>query len=100
MPIIDYDGSNVVVTFPRTINVVREVSETIGIEELNDEEIKGYEWIKVKGGVSARGYATHFDYEYKKAQRHLAKMFKLGIIGDNGKAKTSPNYRYIPKGSN
>ncbi len=64
-------------------------------QELNDEEIIGYEWIKVEGEVSARGYATHFDYGYKKAQRHLAKMIKLSLIGDNGAAKTSPNYRYV-----
>ncbi|MDP2235271.1 MAG: ATP-binding protein [Bacteroidales bacterium] len=96
LPIIDYDGSNVVVTFPRTIDVVREVSGIVGIEELNDEEIKGYEWIKLEREVSARQYATHFDYGYKKAQRHLAKMTKVGLIGDNGEAKTSPNYKYVP----
>ena len=95
LPIIDYDGSNVVVTFPRTIDVVREVSDKVGIKELNNEEIKGYEWIKLEGEVSTRGYATHFDYGYKKAQRHLAKMIKLGLIGDNDVAKTSPNYRYV-----
>lgn len=95
LPIVDYDGSNVVVTFPRTIDVVREVSDNRGIEDLNDEEVKGYEWIRLEGEVSTRGYATHFDYGYKKAQRHLAKMIKLGLIGDNGAAKTSPNYRYV-----
>lgn len=99
LPIIDYDGSNVVVTFPRTMDVVREVSGTLGIEELNDEEIKGYEWIKLEEEVSARGYATHFDYGYKKAQRHLAKMIKVGLIGDNGEAKTSPNYKYVSIGT-
>jgi predicted HTH transcriptional regulator len=95
LPIVDYDGSNVVVTFPRTIEAVREVLGSIGIEELNDAEIKGYEWIKLEGEVSTRGYATHFDYGYKKAQRHLAKMIKLDLIGDNGAPKTSPNYRYV-----
>ncbi len=44
---------------------------------------------------SARQDATHFDCGYKKAQRHLAKMIKPGLIGDNGKAKTSPNNRYV-----
>ncbi|KUO64965.1 MAG: hypothetical protein APF83_01910 [Lutibacter sp. BRH_c52] len=98
LPIIGYDGSNIVVTFPRTIDVVREVSDNRGIETLNDEEIKGFEWIKLKGEVSARSYATHFDYGYKKAQRHLAKMTKLGLIRDNGVAKTSPNYKYVAIG--
>lgn len=99
LPIVNYDGSNVVITFPRTLDVVREISDNKGIEDLNDEEIKGYEWIKFEGEVSTRGYATHFDYGYKKAQRHLAKMIKLGLIGDNGAAKTSPHYRYVAIGS-
>ena len=95
LPIIDFDGSNVVVTFPRTIDVVREVSATSGIEDLNDEEVKGYEWIKLEGEVSTRGYATHFDYGYKKAQRHLNKMISLGLVEDNGKPKTSRDYKYV-----
>ena len=99
LPIINYDGSNIVVAFPRTIDAVREISDNRGIEDLNDEEIIGYEWIKLEGEVSRRSYATHFDYGYKKAQRHLAKMIQLGLIGDNGAAKTSPNYRYIAIGS-
>jgi len=95
LPIFDYDGSNVVITFPRTIDVVREVLDITAIEALNDEEIKGYEWINLEGEVSAREYAAHFDYGYKKAQRHLSKMIKSGLIGDNGVAKRSPNYRYV-----
>jgi len=95
LPIIDYDGSNVVVTFPRTMDVVRDELDNIGIKELNNEEIKGYEWVKMKGEVSRREYATHFNYGYKKAQRHLSKMKQLGLIEDNGEAKTSPNYRYV-----
>mgnify|MGYP002345008951 FL=1 len=62
LPIIDYDGGNIVVTFPRTTRVVKEVSDILGIEKLNDEEIKGFEWIKTKGEVSTREYATHFNY--------------------------------------
>ena len=95
LPIIDYDGSNVVVTFARSIEAVRDVSSTVGIEDLNDEEVKGYEWIKLEGEVSRRDYATHFDYGSKKAQRHLNKMMSLGLVDDNGKPKTSHDYRYV-----
>jgi ATP-dependent DNA helicase RecG len=95
LPIIDYDRGNLVVTFPRTAEAIKELSAKKGVEELNNEELSGYEWIKVEGEVSTRGYASHFDYGYKKAQRHLAKMRKLGLIGDNGEATTSPNYRYV-----
>ncbi|MDZ7743655.1 MAG: ATP-binding protein [Bacteroidota bacterium] len=95
VPIVDYDGSNVVVTFARTIDAVREVIPSKGIEELNDEEVKGFEWIKLQGEVSRREYATHFNYGYKKAQRHLNKMMSLGLIADNGKPKTSRDYKYV-----
>lgn len=94
-PIFDYDGLNIVVTFPRTIEAIKAISSQEGIKNLNNEELTGYEWIKIEGEVSTRGYANHFNYGYKKAQRHLAKLRKLNLVRDNGKATTSPNFKYV-----
>jgi predicted HTH transcriptional regulator len=64
------------------------------LDQLNKEELRGYQWIANNGEVSTREYANNFDFGYKKAQRHLAKMKQLNLIEDNGLATTSPNYKY------
>ena len=67
-------------------------------DKLNDEELKGYEFVKIQGSVSRKDYEEHFGYDARKANRHLGKLLDLGLIGDNGKGKTSPNYRYVYNG--
>ncbi len=95
LPIIDYDGSNIVVTFPRTTEAIREVSTRKGVGELNEEELIGYEWVKTQGDVSKKEYADHFGFRDKKALRHLGNMKAAGLVKDNGKPATSKNYRYV-----
>ncbi len=84
LPIIDYDGSNVVVTFPRTIDVVREVLQNRGVKNLNDEELKGFEFVKLKGELRRKEYEQYFSFEKKKAERHLNKMIDEGLIERKG----------------
>lgn len=94
LPIINYDGLNVIVTFPRTMKVVKEVGgKTMGL--LTDPQILGYEWLRIVRETSTREYSTHFNIGYKTAQRHLSKMKELGLIEDNGEVINSPNYKYI-----
>ena len=95
LPIIDYDGLNVVVTFPRTVKAVKEASSNKSISKLNEKQLEGYEWVKTKGEVSTRQYSSHFDIGYKTAQRHLTKMKELGLLGDNDVDSNSPNYKYV-----
>ena len=95
LPIIDFDGSNIVVTFPRTTEAIKEVSSREGIDELNDEELVGYDWVRAQGDVSKIEYAQHFGFRDKKALRHLGNMKKADLVRDNGKPATSRNYRYV-----
>ena len=95
LPIFEYNGINTVVTFPRTIKSVKEVSSNKAIGELSEAQFLGYEWLIIKGEASKREYSSHFDIGYKTAQRHLAKMRELGLIGDNGEDTNSPNYKYV-----
>ena len=95
LPIFEYNGINTVVTFPRTIKSVKEVSSNKAIGELTEAQFLGYEWLIIKGEASKREYSSHFDIGYKTAQRHLAKMRELGLIGDNGEDTNSPNYKYV-----
>jgi len=84
-------------TFPRNLEVVAKVSQYPRLSELNAGEIKGYEFVKIKDEVSKKEYAKHFGYDEKKAYRHLSKMRKLELIGDNGEPMKSNNFRYVYK---
>jgi len=84
LPIVDYDGSNVVVTFARTMDAVREATPSKGIEELNDEEIKGFEFVRLKRKLKRVEYEKHFSFDKKKAERHLTKMINAGLIERKG----------------
>jgi len=84
LPIVDYDGSNVVVAFPRTIDAIKEVSSRKGVKYLNDEELLGFEFIKLKGILKRKEYEQHFSFDKKKAERHLNKMINAGLIERKG----------------
>ena len=94
-PIIKYQDPNVVVVFPRSLDAKRDLN--YDLKNLNDEELKGYEYIKSIGEVSKSEYAEHFGFDDKKAYRHLFKMKKLEIVGDNGESPKSNNYKYVFK---
>lgn len=97
LPVYDYKAPYLTLTFSRSIEAVRKVSGIAALEELNGEELNGYEWIRSQAseGVSKKEYAVRFNIDDKKAQRHLAKMKKLKLLGDNGEKSNSPNFRYI-----
>lgn len=86
-----------VITFSRSDEAYIRNLNIEGTDELNPEEMKGYQWVRLNGEISTREYANNFNYGYKKAQRHLSKMRQLDMIEDNGLPSTSPNYRYKVK---
>ena len=93
LPIIEYDGLNIVVTFPRTVEAVKELgSNEMG--KLTSEELVGYEWIKGKEVASAKEYATHMNITPRQTSRHLSKMLKLKLVKTNGEKPKSPKLRY------
>lgn len=96
LPVITFKDPYLIVTFPRTADAVRGLDDKL--KELNDEELKGYEYVKVQGSVSKAEYAKHFGYDDKKALRQLSKMRKFEFLNDNGESPKSNNYRYIFNG--
>ncbi len=67
--------------FPRNMEVVRKVSHNANLSKLNDEELTGYEFIKLKEKVIRKEYQEHFGFDSdKKAERHLKKMVDLKLI--------------------
>jgi len=97
LPMVSYEEPYMIFTFPRSGDALKRIDDTPGLSELNNEELKGLYWIRAQREVNTRQYANHFDYGYKKAQRHLAKMKNLDLIVDNGEPSTSPNYGYLAK---
>lgn len=88
LPIITFEEPNLIVTFPRNPEAMRSVSDKV-LSELNNEELEGYDFIKVKGNVTKNEYAKHFNFSDKKAQRHLMKLKELGFVALEGKGRAS-----------
>ena len=81
------------------ITVYRKKKRNTGIEKinmrlevLNEEESRGYKYLKVQKHVSKKQYAEHFQIDPKKAQRHLSKFKKLKLVNQKGKG---PSTRYV-----
>ncbi len=94
LPIIKYSKSRVIVTFPRTIEASKLAYDNKGIDNLNEEELVGYEFIKLKGKVTRKDYESKFGFEKKKAERHLRKMVEERLIERIG-AGPSTYYQII-----
>jgi ATP-dependent DNA helicase RecG len=97
LPIITYEDPYLIFSFPRTMQAVLKISESVSLTELNKEQLKGYEWLRSVREASTREYSAHFDIGYKTAQRHLAKMKELNLIEDTALDINSPNYKYKVK---
>jgi ATP-dependent DNA helicase RecG len=97
LPEYAFEEPFLTLTFPRSLEAVKEVSHHKGIEQLSEEELRGYEWIKSQNEVSTKVYAGQFGYTQRTASRHLANMLKLNLIKDNGQSAKSPKLRYSAK---
>ena len=81
-------------TFPKTMEDVKRVSKHKGVANLNEEELLGYEFIKSKEEVKRSEYEENFEFEKKKAERHLNKMVEEELIERKG-AGPSTYYKVI-----
>ncbi|MEN9335520.1 MAG: hypothetical protein RLZZ500_507 [Bacteroidota bacterium] len=94
LPEYDYKDPVLTLTFPKTMEAVRRVSKHTGVVNLNEEELKGYEFIKSKGVIKRADYEDYFQYDKKKAERHLNKMVEELLIERKG-AGPSTYYEVI-----
>jgi len=95
LPFYQFDEPFLTLTFPRSTKADKEIYPLESFAELNEEELAGYEFIKVSGFISKKEYAVHFGYNDKKAYRQLAKMKELGLITSKG-ASTATRYFVNP----
>ena len=61
---------------------------------LNDEELKGYNYIKIKEIFTRMEYQQYFGFDTKKAERHMKTFVELGFIIVEG-AGRSTRYRVV-----
>jgi len=95
LPEYTYEAPFLKLTFARSIESVKRVSIHTGLSNLNNEEILGYEFIKLQGKIERKQYQEHFDFDTKKAERHLKKMIDEKLIIRKG-AGPSTYYEIIP----
>ncbi len=95
LPIFAYDGSNVIVTFPREVAVIKDVINRKAIAELSEAELAGYDFVRSNNEVSKKEYAVYFNLSDRVAQNQLRKMRDLNLVGDNGESPKSNKYKYV-----
>ncbi len=96
LPEYAFEEPFLTLTFPRNFEAVKKVSHHPELAELNEEELEGYEYIKLKGTVTRKQYQDAFEIESdKKAERHLRKMTELNLIRRIGSGR-SVYYEIIP----
>jgi ATP-dependent DNA helicase RecG len=84
LPEYSYEDPFLTLTFPRSMDAVKRVSHHKGVNNLNNEELLGYEFIKLQEKVKRKEYEDHFSFDKKKAERHLNKMVEEGLIERKG----------------
>lgn len=90
LPEYQYESPFLTLTLPRNKDAERAISDKLN--KLNDEELVGFDWVKLQGEVSKKEYADHFGFDDKKAQRNLVKLKELGLVIQTG---SGPSTRYI-----
>jgi predicted HTH transcriptional regulator len=71
-------------TFPRSSIALKSVAKNDKLNQLNMEELKGYDFIRINQKTTRKEYETKFGFEKKKAERHLTHMTELGLIERKG----------------
>ncbi len=94
LPFYNYKAPYLSLTFSRSIEAAKTVSGNEVLADLNNEEIAGVNWIKSLGHTTVNEYAEHFDFNEKKAQRHLAKFKSKELILLKGRGKNA-TYEYV-----
>lgn len=84
LPVITFQKSSLVVTFPRTLASMKLTSPNKYIEQLNQEELIGLEFIRANGTIKRIDYENKFGFDKKKAERQLNNLVQLGFIKRKG----------------
>ena len=56
---------------------------------MNKEELKGYDYIKLKRNITRKKYEEHFVFSKKKAERHIKHFVELALVERKGSGPSS-----------
>jgi ATP-dependent DNA helicase RecG len=80
LPVVSFEAPYMIFTFPRTHESSQEIAGNDKLKELNAEELRGFDYIRLVRKITRKEYEEKFGYDKKKAERHLARMVKLELI--------------------
>jgi len=89
LPVVTFDNPYLVFTFPRDLNALKETTDNDKLKNLNADELRGYEYIRLVKKITRKEYENQFGYDIKKAKRHLNKMTEFGLIYKKGSGPTT-----------
>lgn len=95
-PSVTWEDPYLTITFPRSDRYIETIVSGNVLDELNEEERKGYLYIRDRGTISKPDYAHHFYFNDKKAQRHLSKLVELGLLKTTGSGP-SKRFHYVER---
>lgn len=86
-PVFSMEGVYLQVVLGRTKESLKVLIGEEKDSELNAEERQGLTYIHSMKRVTKKQYGDHFSFDNKKAQRHLLKFKKHGLVRQEGKGK-------------
>ena len=84
LPLVEYQEPYMVFTFPRSGESLKKISPIKTLKNLNDEELKGYDFVRLKGKLNRKEYEEHFGFEKKKAERHFKVFVEQNLVERKG----------------
>ncbi len=87
IPIFTFDGTNLVVTFYRSFQHLQNALTGDAFLSLKEEDIKGYQLLKISGRLKRSDYASKLNIDDKRAVRQLNRLTETNLIlrRDSGK---------------
>jgi ATP-dependent DNA helicase RecG len=86
------EGYFVITIYRKKLNRFKNNTIVNKSEGLKEDELKGYEYLKIQKRITKKQYAEHLKIDEKKAQRQLVKFKEMNLVKQEGKG---PSTEYV-----